>query len=95
MTDSDLLLNTRDFDHLSAELKSAARGFQEDPTPENFARIITALRAFGVSGGDLWRRAAAYTRAHPVQMALLAGVLFYAVKGLLGDRPRRLAAELH
>lgn len=76
---------THDFDHLTMTLKSAVTKFQEDQSPENFAGIVTALSAFGISGADLWSKAAAYAKVHPVRIALGAGVLFYAMKGLLGE----------
>lgn len=82
-----------DFDRLTSTLKSAVTKFQDDQSPENFAGIVSALSAFGISGADLWHKVAAYAKVHPVRVALSAGVLFYAVKGLLGDS--RIREDYH
>ena len=73
------------FSQLMDGIKNSVNEFQENMTPENFARIITALGAMGFSGANIMRGTADYVRRHPVQVALGAGLIFYALKGLLGD----------
>jgi hypothetical protein len=82
---------THDFDHLTETLKAAVAKFQDDQSPENFAGIVSALTAFGISGADLWQKVAAYAKVHPVRVAFGAGVLFYAMKGILGESRAREA----
>lgn len=77
-------------------VRNAVSRFQQDQTPENFASIVTALGGFGLGGLDLWKQAADYTRKHPLQVAVGAGVLFFALRGLSGARPmRQLSASVH
>ena len=80
---------THDFEQLTQDLKSAVARFQDDQTPENFAGIVTALTGFGLTGADLWKKVADYAKVHPVPVALGAGVLFYAIKGLMRESARR------
>jgi hypothetical protein len=83
-----------DFDALTGGLKKALAKFQEDQTPENFAVIVTALSEFGISGADLWHQVAAYSKRHPLRMALFAGLAFFAYKGLAPiAAQRRMQAE--
>lgn len=77
---------THDFDRLVDGLKRALSDFQTEQTPENFAVIVTALSEFGISGADIWRRAADYSKRYPLRSAVVAGLAFFAFKGLLGHR---------
>lgn len=91
---------TSHVEHLTHNLKMTVSRFQEDPTPENFAHIITSLRAFGVSGKELWDQALSYTRQYPMRVALFAGILFYALKGIsepstAKDDFQKVAEDLH
>ncbi|MGE3681130.1 MAG: hypothetical protein AB7G93_05330 [Bdellovibrionales bacterium] len=73
-------------ERLTTDLKDMLKVFQKDPTPENFAHVVSALQAFGFSGVQLWRDAAEYTRRHPVRMGLLVGLILFAIKGMTGTR---------
>ncbi|MBX3020891.1 MAG: hypothetical protein KF799_04380 [Bdellovibrionales bacterium] len=76
------------FNQLAEALRGALAKFNEEQTPENFATIISALSAFGLSGVDLWKKAADYTRRHPLQVAALAGLAFFAARGLSSSARR-------
>lgn len=79
------------FSRLMDGLKDSVNEFQSHMTPENFARIISALGAMGFSGATLMRGTAEYVRRHPIQVALGVGLAFYALKGLLlADEARSL-----
>ena len=83
-----------DIEHLAHELKLCLNRFQQDPTPENFAPIVSSLRGFGLSGKDLWREALSYTRRYPLRVAIFAGIVFYALKGISETaKPKALAAQ--
>ncbi len=82
----------QDWDRLTKDLQSAVSTFREDQTPENFARIVTSLTRFGISGADIWKKFASYTKQHPMRMALSAGLVFFAVKGLMQESKRTAGA---
>lgn len=71
-----------DFESLVTTLKDAVTKFQEDTSPQNFAEIVTALSDFGISGADIWQQVASYTKRHPIRVAMIAGLAFFAMKGL-------------
>src|SRR5262249_53437658 len=81
----------QDFAQLMEELKSAVTDFQNDSTPEKFGAIITALGAFGITAAELGGTLTYYAKKHPVWTALGAGVVFYALKGLLVPIERRVS----
>ena len=86
------------FERLMGDLKGAISRFQDDQTPENLAGIVTAMNSFGLTGTDLWRRAADYTRRHPVQVAGLVSLLFFAYKGMVREslpQPANTLAATH
>ena len=85
-------LQIENFAELSQRLKDSVDRFQGDQTPENFAAIITSLAGFGLSGADLWQQAAAYAKRNPLRVAALAGLAFFALKGLVsqGQTARKL-----
>lgn len=82
------------FSQMADALRDAVTKFQEEQSPENFAPIITALSAFGLSSVEMWKTAAEYTRRHPIQVAALAGLAFFAVKGLTSSSRRVTAPQL-
>ena len=95
LTDSILQigpLKIENFAPLLQELRSAVDTFQQDATPENFATIVTSLQQFGLSGADVWQQAAAYAKRNPLRVAVVAGLAFYALKGLVaqGSGARKL-----
>lgn len=79
------------FTRLMDGLKESVNEFQKHMTPENFARIVSALGAMGYSGATLMRFGAKFVRRHPVQVALGAALIFYALKGLLADNDRQVS----
>ena len=78
-------LRIDNFAELMGELRTAVTAFQDEATPENFAVIVTSLRGFGLSGADVWQQAATYAKKNPLRVAAIAGLAFYALKGLLGN----------
>lgn len=88
--------NWENFESLSRQLRAAVERFQGEQTPENFAGIITALRGYGVSATEVWQTTADYTRRHPVRVAVFAGILFFALKGISDPgRPRQASLTYH
>lgn len=77
------------FARLMDNLRDCVLQFQRDMTPENFARLISALGAMGFSGANLMRGTTDYVRRHPVRVALGAGLIFFALKGLLQSEEGR------
>lgn len=77
------------FEQLMNGLKNAVNEFQEDASPEKFAKIITVLGAFGISGADVWNKASQFLKKHPVQSAAAAGLIFFALRGLAVTGGRR------
>jgi hypothetical protein len=75
-------LRIENFAALIGDLRTAVDQFQGEQTPENFAVIISQLRQFGLSGADVWQQAASYARRNPLRVAMMAGLAFYAFKGL-------------
>lgn len=84
--ESNHFVHLESFDRLSRDLRQAVHRFQEEQTPESFAGIVTALGGFGLSGAQLWRQAARYAQAHPLRVAVYAGVVFFAMRGLMHAR---------
>jgi hypothetical protein len=84
------------FQNLLDEVRDCVHRFQDDQSPENFAGIVTALSGFGLSGADLWKKAAAYAKANPVRVGIYAGILFFALKGLTGQTGQgKLSSRVH
>lgn len=77
----------QDFDRLVEGFKKSLNKFQKNQSPENFAGIISALSEFGISGADVWRQFANYSKRHPVRAAMFAGLVFFALKGLAPITP--------
>jgi hypothetical protein len=75
-----------DVSRMIDDVKNAMERFQTDSSPENFAQIVTALGAIGLSTVKVWDEAAAYTKKHPLIVAFGAGVMFFAFKGLFQSR---------
>ena len=78
-------LRIDNFAEMMGDLKTAVSHFQDESTPQNFAHIVTALQGFGLSGADVWQQAAAYAKKNPLRVAALAGLAFYALKGLMSQ----------
>lgn len=82
------------FNQMADTLKAAIAEFEKQQSPEALAGIVSALSSFGLSGADIWKKAAAYTRENPVRVAAAVGILFFAYKGLMRD-PRVGTPDLH
>lgn len=85
-------LHLDNFADLMGDLKKSVDRFQNEQTPENFAVIISSLAGFGLSGADLWQQAATYAKRNPLRVAAIAGLAFFALKGVLsqGQAARKL-----
>ena len=85
-------LHIDNFAELMQGLKASVDRFQAEQTPENFAGIVSSLAGLGLSGADVWQQAAAYAKRNPLRVAALAGLAFFALKGLVshGQTARKL-----
>jgi hypothetical protein len=81
------------FEQLLDSLKNAVSEFQNESSPEKFAKIVTVLSAFGISGADIWNKTTDFTKKHPIQAALGAGLIFFAFKGLYAPMSKELANQ--
>lgn len=76
---------------LIGELRQTVSRFQEEQSPETFAAIVTSLGGFGLSTTDMWKQAQKFTVENPLRTAIYAGVVFFALRGLVGSAGRASA----
>jgi hypothetical protein len=81
------------FTRLMDGVSDAVTEFQNNMTPENFTRVITAFGEMGQSGAKFVRGTTDYIRRHPVRVALGASLFYFALKGLLQSEPRRISSR--
>lgn len=74
-------------------ISSAVHEFNSDATPENFAKIVNSIAACGISGAKVWKDANTYVKDHPVRVAFGVGLIFFALKGLLGSGEKAVAVR--
>lgn len=75
-------------ENLIGELRDTVTRFQDEQSPEAFAAIVTALGGFGMSSTEVWKKAQKFTVENPLRTAVYAGVVFFALRGLLGEAGR-------
>jgi hypothetical protein len=67
-------------------LKQSSAEFQREATPENFARMVSAVGAFGTAFNETRNQIVSYSKKHPLSVALGASLIFFALRGLIGTR---------